>query len=174
MYRSDCPSRAGKLKPIGVSRALAIGPRAAEQAPLQALRQLQQLGQAQEAIENLQRQYLAVEKAIYAQAASSAIVAPSASDTVRSKAEPSAKPGDEANALSAKEPALTITVESKDDLELLNKFCNKGRDLLHQVGQGSWFLSNSPNTERPSTRNFEPSTPSRAARGFLGWIPSKN
>lgn len=45
-----------------MARALAVVPRAADQALLQALRQLQQLGQAQETIEHLQRQYLAVEK----------------------------------------------------------------------------------------------------------------
>ena len=231
MYRSDCPSRAGKLKRIGVSRALAIGPRAADQALLetmalldpttenllqeialelafaptgghqsvvtllQALRQLQQLGQAQEAIENLvnwlapleasgealaegdldnlQRQYLAVEKAVYAQAATSAIVAPSASDTVRSKAEPSAEPDDEAGGVSAEEPGLTITVENKDDLELLNEFCNEGRDLLSQVEQGVLVLEQQPEHRETLNQVFRAFHTFKGGAGFLGLDPIK-
>ena len=231
MCRSDCPSQAGKLKRIGVSRALAIGPRAADQALLetmalldpttenllqeialelafaptgghqsvvtllQALRQLQQLGQAQEAIENLvnwlapleasgealaegdldnlQRQYLAVEKAVYAQAATSAIVAPSASDTVRSKAEPSAEPDDEAGGVSAEEPGLTITVESKDDLELLNEFCNEGRDLLSQVEQGVLVLEQQPEHRETLNQVFRAFHTFKGGAGFLGLDPIK-
>lgn len=231
MYRSDCPSRAGKLKRIGVYRALAIGPRAADQALLetmalldpntenllqeialelafaptgghqsvvtllQALRQLQQLGQAQEAIENLvnwlapleasgeglaegdldnlQRQYLAVEKAVYAQAATSAIVAPSASDPVRSKAEPGAEPKDEAGGVSAEEPALTITVESKDDLELLNEFCNEGRDLLSQVEQGVLVLEQQPEHRETLNQVFRAFHTFKGGAGFLGLDPIK-
>ena len=231
MYRSDCPSRAGKLKRIRVSRALAIGPRAADQALLetmalldpntenllqeialelafaptgghqsvvtllQALRQLLQLGQAQEATEklvnwlapleasgealaegdldNLQRQYLAVEKAVYAQAATSAIVAPSASDTVRSKAEPSAEPDDEAGGVSAEEPGLTITVESKDDLELLNEFCNEGRDLLSQVEQGVLVLEQQPEHRETLNQVFRAFHTFKGGAGFLGLDPIK-
>ena len=231
MCRSDCPSQAGKLKRIGVSRALAIGPRAADQALLetmalldpttenllqeialelafaptgghqsvvtllQALRQLQQLGQAQEAIENLvnwlapleasgealaegdldnlQRQYLAVEKAVYAQAATSAIVAPSASDTVRSKAEPSAEPDDEAGGVSAEEPGLTITVESKDDLELLNEFCNEGRDLLSQVEQGVLVLEQQPEHRETLNQVFRAFHTFKGGAGVLGLDPIK-
>lgn len=214
-----------------MSRALAIGPRAADQALLetmalldpttenllqeialelafaptgghqsvvtllQALRQLQQLGQAQEAIENLvnwlapleasgealaegdlvnlQRQYLAVEKAVYAQAATSAIVAPSASETVRSKAEPSAEPEDEAGGLSAEEPGLTITVESKDDLELLNEFCNEGRDLLSQVEQGVLVLEQQPEHRETLNQVFRAFHTFKGGAGFLGLDPIK-
>ena len=214
-----------------MSRALAIGPRAADQALLetmalldpttenllqeialelafaptgghqsvvtllQALRQLQQLGQAQEAIENLvnwlapleasgealaegdldnlQRQYLAVEKAVYAQAATSAIVAPSASDTVRSKAEPSAEPDDEAGGVSAEEPGLTITVESKDDLELLNEFCNEGRDLLSQVEQGVLVLEQQPEHRETLNQVFRAFHTFKGGAGFLGLDPIK-
>ncbi|MCP9788296.1 chemotaxis protein CheA [Cyanobium sp. Maggiore-St4-Cus] len=162
---------------------------------LQALRQLQQLGQAQEAIENLvnwlapleasgealaegdldnlQRQYLAVEKAVYAQAATSAIVAPSASDTVRSKAEPSAEPDDEAGGVSAEEPGLTITVESKDDLELLNEFCNEGRDLLSQVEQGVLVLEQQPEHRETLNQVFRAFHTFKGGAGFLGLDPIK-
>lgn len=214
-----------------MSRALAIGPRAADQALLetmalldpstenllqeialelafaptgghqsvvtllQALRQLQQLGQAQEAIENLvnwlapleasgealaegdldnlQRQYLAVEKAVYAQAATSAIVAPSDADMVRSKAEPTAEPEDEAGGLSAEEPALTITVESKDDLELLNEFCNEGRDLLSQVEQGVLVLEQQPEHRETLNQVFRAFHTFKGGAGFLGLDPIK-
>lgn len=214
-----------------MSRALAIGPRAADQALLetmalldpntenllqeialelafaptgghqsvvtllQALRQLLQLGQAQEATEklvnwlapleasgealaegdldNLQRQYLAVEKAVYAQAATSAIVAPSASDTVRSKAEPSAEPDDEAGGVSAEEPGLTITVESKDDLELLNEFCNEGRDLLSQVEQGVLVLEQQPEHRETLNQVFRAFHTFKGGAGFLGLDPIK-
>jgi len=162
---------------------------------LQALRQLQQLGQAQEAIENLvnwlapleasgealaegdldnlQRQYLAVEKAVYAQAATSAIVAPSASDTVRSKAEPSAEPDDEAGGVSAEEPGLTITVENKDDLELLNEFCNEGRDLLSQVEQGVLVLEQQPEHRETLNQVFRAFHTFKGGAGFLGLDPIK-
>lgn len=213
-----------------MSRALAIGPRAADQALLetmalldpttenllqeialelafaptgghqsvvtllQALRQLQQLGQAQEAIENLvnwlapleasgealaegdldnlQRHYLAVEKAVYAQAATSAVAA-SASDTVQSKAEPNAEPDDEAGGLSAEEPALTITVESKDDLELLNEFCNEGRDLLSQVEQGVLVLEQQPEHRETLNQVFRAFHTFKGGAGFLGLDPIK-
>ena len=42
------------------------------------------------------------------------------------------------------EAGFTINLESQDDLELLNEFCNEGKDLLSQVEQGVLILEEDP------------------------------
>ena len=167
---------------------------------LQALRKLHQLGQAREPIENLvnwlepleasgealaegdldtlQSQYLAIEKAVYAAAATpdqapSLASNPVQADTAGSAAETDAKSDDKTESLGTEEAALTITVEGKDDLELLNEFCNEGRDLLSQVEQGVLVLEEQPDHRETLNQVFRAFHTFKGGAGFLGLDPIK-
>lgn len=191
------PSTENLLQEIALE--LAFAPTGGHQSVvtlLQALRQLQQRGQAREAIENLvhwlepfeasdkalsdddlaslQRQYLALEKALYAEAATGASIAAPPSESVTTGTEASAKPDDETGALTDEEPALIITVESKDDLELLNEFCNEGRDLLSQVEQGILVLEEQPDHRDTLNQVFRAFHTFKGGAGFLGLDPIKD
>ncbi len=106
---------------------------------------------------SLQQHYLAVEKALYADAAQGSGSAASE--------QPDEGPGPE--------PALNISVESKDDLELLNEFCNEGRELLSQVEQGVLVLEENSGHRETLNQVFRAFHTFKGGAGFLGLDPIK-
>lgn len=109
--------------------------------------------------ESLQQHYLAVERALYSAAAPSS----------QASEQPSEQPSDAPVA----EPPLVIQVESKDDLELLNEFCNEGRDLLTQVEQGVLVLEENPGHRETLNQVFRAFHTFKGGAGFLGLEPIK-
>jgi two-component system chemotaxis sensor kinase CheA len=60
-----------------------------------------------------------------------------------------------------------------DDLELLNEFCNEGRDLLHQVEQGVLVLEENPKHKDTLNQVFRAFHTFKGGAGFLGIDPIK-
>jgi two-component system, chemotaxis family, sensor kinase CheA len=61
-----------------------------------------------------------------------------------------------------------------DDLELLNEFCNEGRDLLHQVEQGVLVLEENPKHKDTLNQVFRAFHTFKGGAGFLGIDPIKH
>ena len=61
-----------------------------------------------------------------------------------------------------------------DDLELLNEFCNEGRDLLHQVEQGVLVLEENPMHKDTLNQVFRAFHTFKGGAGFLGIDPIKH
>ncbi|MFM7002184.1 MAG: chemotaxis protein CheA [Limnohabitans sp.] len=57
------------------------------------------------------------------------------------------------------------------DLELLNEFCNEGRDLLHQVEQGVLVLEENPRHKETLNQVFRAFHTFKGGAGFLGVTP---
>jgi two-component system chemotaxis sensor kinase CheA len=110
----------------------------------------------EEELTSLQQHYLAVEKALYAAAHGSGPAAAQQADQ---------GPGPE--------PALNISMESKDDLELLNEFCNEGRELLSQVEQGVLVLEENSGHRETLNQVFRAFHTFKGGAGFLGLDPIK-
>jgi len=122
-----------------------------------------EIGQSE--VETLQKQYLSLEKAFYADQAQ-----PEESTVTPSLEEPTGTREEER----ATEPSLRITVDSKDDLELLNEFCNEGRDLLSQVEQGVLVLEEQPDHRETLNQVFRAFHTFKGGAGFLALDPIKN
>ncbi|MEB3202430.1 MAG: chemotaxis protein CheA [Synechococcus sp.] len=102
-------------------------------------------------IETLQQKYLPLEKALYAEAIQSS----------------------QRNGASS-EAGFTISLESQDDLELLNEFCNEGKDLLCQVEQGVLVLEEDPDHRETLNQVFRAFHTFKGGAGFLGLEPIKD
>ena len=115
--------------------------------------------------ETLQTQYLALEKAFYANQPQpeEPRLTPALEETTGSREEERAM-----------EPSLRITVDNKDDLELLNEFCNEGRDLLSQVEQGVLILEEQPDHRETLNQVFRAFHTFKGGAGFLALDPIKN
>jgi two-component system chemotaxis sensor kinase CheA len=61
-----------------------------------------------------------------------------------------------------------------DDLELLNEFCNEGRDLLQQVEQGVLVLEENPKHKDTLNQVFRAFHTFKGGAGFLGIDPIKH
>jgi two-component system chemotaxis sensor kinase CheA len=61
-----------------------------------------------------------------------------------------------------------------DDLELLNEFCNEGRDLLQQVEQGVLVLEENPKHKDTLNQVFRAFHTFKGGAGFLGIAPIKH
>lgn len=61
-----------------------------------------------------------------------------------------------------------------DDLELLNEFCNEGRDLLQQVEQGVLVLEENPKHKETLNQVFRAFHTFKGGAGFLGIDPIKH
>lgn len=72
------------------------------------------------------------------------------------------------------EAGLTINLESQDDLELLNEFCNEGKDLLSQVEQGVLVLEEDPAHRETLNQVFRAFHTFKGGAGFLGLEPIKD
>ena len=69
------------------------------------------------------------------------------------------------------EESLTICAE--DDLELLNEFCNEGRDLLSQIEQGLLILEENPEHRETLNQVFRAFHTFKGGAAFLGLVPMK-
>ncbi|MEB3308058.1 MAG: chemotaxis protein CheA [Cyanobacteriota bacterium] len=103
---------------------------------------------------SLQQHYLALEKSLYST---------TESNGAAERSEDGSGEGG-----SGSEPALLIKVESKDELELLNEFCNEGRDLLNQVEQGVLVLEENPGHRETLNQVFRAFHTFKGGAGFLG------
>ena len=72
------------------------------------------------------------------------------------------------------EAGFTINLESQDDLELLNEFCNEGKDLLSQVEQGVLVLEEDPAHRETLKQVFRAFHTFKGGAGFLGLEPIKD
>lgn len=115
-------------------------------------------------LDRLQKQYLEIEKAFYAEQHIEA----TASSPWAKEAESSQDKEKE------HEPTLRIVVDSKDDLELLNEFCNEGRDLLTQVEQGVLILEEQPSHRETLNQVFRAFHTFKGGAGFLALEPIKD
>ncbi|MFM8624592.1 MAG: chemotaxis protein CheA, partial [Betaproteobacteria bacterium] len=79
--------------------------------------------------------------------------------------EPSPEPQSEAD------PEPQFVIGDGDDLELLNEFCNEGRDLLSQVEQGVLVLEESPRHKDTLNQVFRAFHTFKGGAGFLGIEP---
>jgi two-component system chemotaxis sensor kinase CheA len=62
-------------------------------------------------------------------------------------------------------------ISAEDDLELLNEFCNEGRDLLGQVEQGVLVLEETPRHKDTLNQVFRAFHTFKGGAGFLGIEP---
>ena len=76
------------------------------------------------------------------------------------------------DAPAAQEP--TMTVELGEDTELLNEFCNEGKDLLQDIEQGVLVLEENPTSADTLTVVFRAFHTYKGGAGFLGLEPIKN
>lgn len=72
------------------------------------------------------------------------------------------------------EAGFRINLESQDDLELLNEFCNEGKDLLSQVEQGVLVLEEDPAHRETLNQVFRAFHTFKGGAGFLGLEPIKD
>ena len=72
------------------------------------------------------------------------------------------------------EAGFTINLENQDDLELLNEFCNEGKDLLSQVEQGVLVLEEDPAHRETLNQVFRAFHTFKGGAGFLGLEPIKD
>ena len=76
------------------------------------------------------------------------------------------------DAPAAQEP--TMTVELGEDTELLNEFCNEGKDLLQDIEQGVLVLEENPTSADTLNVVFRAFHTFKGGAGFLGLEPIKN
>ncbi len=67
-----------------------------------------------------------------------------------------------------------FTLGSDDDLELLNEFCNEGRELLQQIEQGVLVLEEKPQHKDTLNQVFRAFHTFKGGAGFLGIDPIKH
>lgn len=67
-----------------------------------------------------------------------------------------------------------FSISPSDDLELLNEFCNEGRDLLTQVEQSVLILEENPRHKDTLNQVFRAFHTFKGGAGFLGIEPIKN
>lgn len=65
----------------------------------------------------------------------------------------------------------SFVIRADDDLELLNEFCNEGRDLLTQVEQGVLILEDNPRHKDTLNQVFRAFHTFKGGAGFLGIEP---
>lgn len=71
-------------------------------------------------------------------------------------------------------PEPTMTLELGDDTELLNEFCNEGKDLLQDIEQGVLVLEENPASADTLNVVFRAFHTFKGGAGFLGLEPIKN
>ena len=97
----------------------------------------------------------------------SALAQPSAR-TLPAPDEPAAPAPDEA---SSEDDAGRFFIGPEDDLELLNEFCNEGRDLLSQVEQGVLVLEDNPRHKDTLNQVFRAFHTFKGGAGFWASRP---
>ena len=110
-------------------------------------------------VQRLQVTYSRLEEALYAPIAPESMIAQAASPP-----QPIPMEADQ-----LKEP--TIIIQDSDDLELMNEFCNEGRDLLEQIESGVLVLETQPQHKDMLNQVFRAFHTFKGGAGFLGLTP---
>jgi two-component system chemotaxis sensor kinase CheA len=84
------------------------------------------------------------------------------------RASPAPRPAPE---LEPEDGTQKFSIGPEDDLELLNEFCNEGRDLLGQVEQGVLVLEENPRHKDTLNQVFRAFHTFKGGAGFLGLAP---
>jgi len=90
----------------------------------------------------------------------------------RASSEPVSTPSTEDQDRELDEEA-SLKICADDDLELLNEFCNEGRDLLTQIEQGLLILEKSPEHRETLNQVFRAFHTFKGGAAFLGLVPIK-
>lgn len=117
-------------------------------------------------LEPLQTAFERMSNALYA-------LAWSAQVSATPETAPAVSPGDSAAPVEGDVAfeAGRFFIGSDDDLELLNEFCNEGRDLLGQVEQGVLVLEENPRHKDTLNQVFRAFHTFKGGAGFLGIAP---
>ena len=110
-------------------------------------------------VQRLQVTYSSLEEAFYAPVAPGSTIA-----QADSPPQPIAVEADQ-----QKEPIIII--QDSDDLELMNEFCNEGRDLLEQIESGVLVLETQPQHKDMLNQVFRAFHTFKGGAGFLGLTP---
>ncbi|MCX5948860.1 MAG: chemotaxis protein CheA [Cyanobacteria bacterium] len=125
-------------------------------------------GQCQELLER----YSHLEKALYDGAVQAISRQQPRADDAQLKL-PAPIPAPNSESSDAREEASLI-LAAGDDLELLNEFCNEGRDLLAQIEQSLLILEENPEHRDTLNQVFRAFHTFKGGAGFLGLIPIKD
>jgi len=122
--------------------------------------------------QSLQERYSSLEKALYEGEIQ-------ASTTTKPQGESPNGPESQLDSLTIQAPdaetsEASLTISADDDLELLNEFCNEGRDLLAQIEQGVLILEETPDHRDTLNQVFRAFHTFKGGAGFLGLVPIKD
>lgn len=120
-----------------------------------------QEGLAQDELDGLQASFERLSDALY-------LAKPGPQASVPQMAAPQVEPQDSAQG------EASFVLGPDDDLELLNEFCNEGRDLLQQVEQGVLVLEENPKHKDTLNQVFRAFHTFKGGAGFLGIDPIKH
>ncbi len=110
-------------------------------------------------VQRLQVTYSRLEEAFYAPVAPGSTIAQATAPT-----QPIPMEADQ-------QKELTIIIQDSDDLELMNEFCNEGRDLLEQIESGVLVLETQPQHKDMLNQVFRAFHTFKGGAGFLGLTP---
>jgi len=125
-------------------------------------------GQCQE----LLKRYAHLEKALYDGAVQAMSRQQPRADDAQLKL-PAPVPAPNSESSDGREEA-SLTLAAGDDLELLNEFCNEGRDLLAQIEQSLLILEENPEHRDTLNQVFRAFHTFKGGAGFLGLTPIKD
>jgi len=125
-------------------------------------------GQCQE----LLQRYAHLEKALYDGAVQAMSRQQPRADDAQLKL-PAPVPAPNSESSDGREEA-SLTLAAGDDLELLNEFCNEGRDLLAQIEQSLLILEENPEHRDTLNQVFRAFHTFKGGAGFLGLTPIKD
>ena len=122
--------------------------------------------------QSLQERYSSLEKALYEGEIK-------ASTATKPQGESPNGPESQLDSLTIQAPdaetsEASLTISADDDLELLNEFCNEGRDLLAQIEQGVLILEETPDHRDTLNQVFRAFHTFKGGAGFLGLVPIKD
>jgi two-component system, chemotaxis family, sensor kinase CheA len=122
--------------------------------------------------QSLQKRYTRLEKALYEGESQ-------ASTATKPQGESPIGPETQLDSLTIQAPdaetsEASLTISADDDLELLNEFCNEGRDLLAQIEQGVLILEETPDHRDTLNQVFRAFHTFKGGAGFLGLVPIKD
>lgn len=121
-------------------------------------------GLDEQQIEQLQSSYERMANALY-------LAKPRAATEATPAPEPAHAPALQDDSESEAGALGRFFISADDDLELLNEFCNEGRDLLGQVEQGVLVLEENPRHKDTLNQVFRAFHTFKGGAGFLGIEP---
>jgi two-component system chemotaxis sensor kinase CheA len=122
--------------------------------------------------QSLQERYTRLEKALYeGEIQASTATKPQGESPIGPETQPDSLT---IQAPDAETSETSLTISADDDLELLNEFCNEGRDLLAQIEQGVLILEETPDHRDTLNQVFRAFHTFKGGAGFLGLVPIKD